>query len=138
MMQQDRVIGGLVLLSSQLPHSPMRLLLSQPVTWFHALRRLGLRSLVDQLWDLLQVRRRAQALVHYDYITALYVDEAERQRGYARQLLTHVITHSRARGTGLAVDTNLSNVAAKSLYASLGFAEHGRTKRSIILTLDAD
>jgi GNAT superfamily N-acetyltransferase len=138
MMQQDQVIGGLVLLDTKKPYSPIQLLLCQPTSWLRAVRKLGLKSLLNQLWDLLQVKRRARKLINCDYITAVYVDETERRRGRAHQLLTRVIADSQSRGVGVAVDTNLSNHPARQLYASLGFVERGRTKRSVIFVLNAD
>ena len=138
LVAQNLVIGGLVLLGNRLPHSPMKLLFLEPTSWFRALRRLGVGSLCNQLWDLLQVRRQTRDLLNCDYITALYVDETERRRGRARQLLTRVIADSQTRGVRLVVDTHLSNVAARQFYSSLGFVEHGRTRCSVILTLGVD
>lgn len=58
------------------------------------------------------------------YVDALAVDSSHRRGGAARALLTHA--EARARGLGcswLALDTDLGNSAARSLYESFGMRE---------------
>jgi len=135
-IEDDRVIGGLVVLSSSHHHSSPAVLLYQPTSWFRALRELGMTDFVGKFLDLLQVRRRARLLNNHDYIIAIYIDEGQRRRGLAGQLLERATGDSSARGVGLAVDTDSSNFAAHALYASFGFVELARTSRSVIYSKD--
>ncbi len=132
--EEETVVGGLAVVASNRRYSPLALLLHRPESWILAIRRLGFSDLFSKLRDLLAVRRQARTLKNHDYIVALFVDEGVRRQGLARQLLERAINDSSARGVGLAVDTALSNVAAQTLYASLGFVGHSRTSRSVILT----
>ena len=132
--EEETVVGGLVVVASNRRYSPLALLLHRPESWILAIRRLGFSDLFSKLRDLLAVRRQARTLKYHDYIVALFVDEGVRRQGLARQLLERAINDSSARGAGLAVDTALSNVAAQTLYASLGFVGRSRTSSSVILT----
>jgi len=135
-LRDEHVVGGLVTLRQGERYSPLTLLLSHPMSWLRAVRRLGLPEFLRQIWDLVKVQRRRSRLHECDYILALYVDEEFRKHGLARQLLSRVITDARDRRRGLAVDTLLQNQPARRLYDSCGFVEQGRTSRSLILSLN--
>lgn len=132
LIEDGRVIGGLVVLAHNRKYSSLTLLLYRPASWIRALRQLGWTDFVAKILDLLQVRKRARLLRDHDYIIALYIDEAKRRHGFADQLLEKAISDSLARGVGVAVDTDSSNSASRALYVSRGFAEYGRTTRSVI------
>ncbi len=54
-------------------------------------------------------------------IDELYVDHAQRGRGYATQLIAQLAAHD-ARHVALMLEVTPSNVGAHALYARLGFA----------------
>jgi len=135
-LKGEYVVGGLVTLRYGERYSPLTLLLSHPMSWLLAVRRLGPAEFFGQIWDMVKVQRLRARLEDYDYILALYVDEEFRRLGLARQLLSRAITDARDRRRGLAVDTLLDNQPARRLYDACGFVEQGRTSRSLILSLN--
>jgi ribosomal protein S18 acetylase RimI-like enzyme len=134
----NHVVGGLVLLRHDAQYSSVAMFLHHPASWLKARRRIGFKLLVAQLQDLLQIRLNSKSLTTHDYILALYVDEQFRRLGLARSMVMQAASDSRQRNAGLGVDTQLENHSARALYASLGFSEFRRTKRSVILVSEAE
>jgi ribosomal-protein-alanine acetyltransferase len=63
------------------------------------------------------------------HVHKLTVAEAERRRGLARRLMSHVLEEARGEGARLALlEVRESNRAARGLYASLGFDEVGHRR----------
>ena len=60
------------------------------------------------------------------YLAELYVVPAERGRGLGRALMEEAMDVARAEGaTHMGLDTGEDDVAARALYGSLGFDNHG-------------
>jgi len=137
-IRNEQIVGGIVTLREKKRHSAMFMLSYRPWSWLSVLRKLGLRNLTRQLQDLFALQQRARELPRHDYILALYVAESMRHSGIARRLLKIVQDDARARGVGLVVDTLLDNSAARRLYATSSFSEHGETDLSVILNWDAE
>ncbi len=63
------------------------------------------------------------------WIGGLVVDAAEQGRGVGRAAVSELVARARARGClAAALSYDASNVAARALYASLGFVETGETE----------
>ncbi len=71
-------------------------------------------------------RRRLNFATYQGWISDLYVRAAARGRGIGRLLVRACIEESRLRGArALTLETGYDNVAARGLYAALGFREAG-------------
>lgn len=64
------------------------------------------------------------------YATALAVDADRRRQGIGRSLMERLLEGAAGLGYSVALDLDLGNEPARSLYASLGFEEHERRATS--------
>lgn len=79
-----------------------------------------------------------QLQVDQTHITTLTVDEAFRRRGVATRLLVDLLREARSRGAASAtLEVRIDNVAARRLYARLGFRPVGLRPRYYDNTVDA-
>jgi GNAT superfamily N-acetyltransferase len=129
-----KTLGGLVVFKNGLNRQSIFIVFTNPLSWFCAIRALGLKDFLRQLVDLVAVKRIAQSLPPTDYGVALYVDEAARRMGVARSLLTRALADAELRGVSYSADVLLENTAIRNLYSALGLREAGRTRFSVILT----
>lgn len=127
-------VAGLVVLRSGLPVSALSVLTHRPWSWSSSLIRLGPRSVMFHILELVRLRRSSRQLPPHDYITALYVADSARRSGVASELVAIAQQDATRNGHGLAVDTAIENEAAFRFYQSVGFVEKCRTKRSIMFT----
>lgn len=134
-ISQDRVVGGIVVTRSSQHISQRFILLHRPLSWWSALRSLGIASFGLQILDIAQLQRLSKALPPHDYIVAVYVDESFRGIGLGRQLVQRAIDAAGADHVGLAVDTYRTNQIAQQLYRQLEFSEYKQTRLSTLLTL---
>jgi ribosomal protein S18 acetylase RimI-like enzyme len=135
-VNDEKVVGGIVVLRASRPSSRWFILLYRPSSWWLAMYRLGLTSFFRQLVDVITLQRSADSLQPHDYIIAVYVDEDFRGLGIGRDLVESAIENSRMRHVGLMVDTNSDNSVALSLYRQLGFRVCRQTKLSTMFTLE--
>ena len=64
----------------------------------------------------------------YAYLIRLAILPAYRERGIGKQLVVDALEYARAAGaTGLALNTQASNLVSRRLYESLGFRPTGQT-----------
>jgi ribosomal protein S18 acetylase RimI-like enzyme len=129
----DRIVGGIVIQVHGQPSPSVSALLARPTSWLTALHALGLREVSAQVIDFVKLKTAASKIAPHDYILALYVDQPHRKHGIARQLIDAAIRSSGSRRNPIVVDTNLSNLGARSLYEKAGFSEQHRTSRSVLL-----
>lgn len=128
----DNMAGGLIVIRHGCARSTSFVLMYRPWSWLVALRAIGIREFLSQLYDLARRRNAAKQLDPHDYIAAVYVAETSRRLGLARQLVELAIADAKTRGVGVVVDTTLSNESAKSLYETMGFDEFFRTNVSVL------
>ncbi len=76
-----------------------------------------------------------EKLKHKALIWGVYVTPDERGKGYSRQLLKSLIEegHKRFNLQKINLTVSSSQIAAKNLYASLGFKVYGREQDSLIV-----
>lgn len=134
-INQDRVVGGIVVMRFSQHASRLFMLLYRPWSWWSALRSLGVYTFMRQMLDIAKLQRFSKTLPPHDYIVAVYVDESFRGSGLGRQLVQRAIDTAHTDHVGLAVDTYCNNQIAQRLYQQLGFSEYKQTKLSTLFTL---
>lgn len=129
-----KVVGGIVTQVHDRPSGNVDVLFTAPTSWLAALHSLGPWETFAQFFDLARLKVAANKTAPHDYILALYVDEPHRKHGFAQRLVDVAIRSATGRGTGVMVDTYLTNSAARRLYEKAGFIEQYRTSRSVLLS----
>jgi ribosomal protein S18 acetylase RimI-like enzyme len=134
-INQDRVVGGIVVMSFSQRASRLFMLIHRPWSWWSALQSLGVFTFMRQILDIAKLQRFSKTLPPHDYIIAVYVDESFRGSGLGRQLVQRAIDTAYAAHVGLAVDTYRNNEIAQRLYQQLGFNKYKQTALSTLFTL---
>jgi ribosomal protein S18 acetylase RimI-like enzyme len=134
-INQDRVVGGIVVMRFSQHASRLFMLFYRPWSWWSALRSLGVSNFTRQILDIAKLQQFSKTLPPHNYIVAVYVDESSRGAGLGQRLVQCAMDAAQAEGVGLAVDTYRNNEIAQRLYQQLGFSEYKQTKLSTLFTL---
>jgi ribosomal protein S18 acetylase RimI-like enzyme len=132
----QRVVGGLVLLYSSKRNVKFLSVLTSPISWIHACRKIGLYEMIMKVIDQVQITFHNLRLNPDAQIVALYVSESHQRSGLGSMLLARALREVPLDHASISVDTLKNNSVAQNFYNSMGFKRVATTSRSVIFLID--